>query len=336
MAKQKKRRLKKPYRILRGIYATIVVIAALIVVGYGVYKIAVPPPAIPQTPAPDAQTAEVGTAPNIEASTRQRKDQTYTFLLACPDRASGNADAIMVVTYDVPNQKIGMLSIPRDTLVNEPKPKINATYHAGVDNLKRVVSELVGFPLDFYISIDLEGFVELVDAVGGIDFNVPVEMYYNDPAQDLNIFYHPGMQHLNGQQTMEVCRFRHNADGTGYPLGDIQRSETLRNVMVTVAKKIVSWSSISRVNDFLDILERNIDTNLTATNLAWFASQAMGLNLNTGITGNALPGDGNVTYKGTKYCYELYPEQCLDMINATVNPYLTSLTLQDLNIFQAP
>lgn len=321
---------------MRGIYATIVVVAALIVVGYGVYKIAIPPPTIPQTSADETQTAEAGTAPDIASGSRQRKEQTYTFLLACPDRVSGNADAIMVVTYDVPNQKIGMLSIPRDTLVDEPIPKINSSYHDGIENLKRVVSDLVGFPLDFYIAIDLDGFVELVDAVGGIDFNVPIEMYYNDPAQDLNIFYQPGMQHLNGQQTMEVCRFRHNADGTGYPLGDVQRSETLRNVMVTVAKKIVSWSSISKVNNFVDILQRNIDTNLTATNLAWFAGQGMGLNLSTAITGNALPGDGSVKCKGYKFCYELYPEESLSIINACVNPYLTPLTAEDVDIYQLP
>lgn len=336
MAKRKKRRLKKPYRILRGIYASIVVIAALVVIGYGVYKVAIPPPAIPQTSASETQTTETGTAPDVGTGSRQRKEQTYTFLLACPDRVSGNADAIMVVTYDVPNQKIGMLSIPRDTLVKEPKPKINASYHSGIDNLKRVVSDLVGFPLDFYIAIDLNGFVQLVDAVDGIDFDVPVEMYYNDPKQDLNIFYHPGMQHLSGQQTMEVCRFRCNADGTGYPSGDIQRSETLRKVMVNVAGKIVSWSNISKVNEFVGILQQNIDTNLTATNLAWFAGQGMGLNLNTAITGNALPGDGSVTYKGTKYCYELYPEESLAMINETVNPYLTPLTADDINIFQKP
>ena len=214
--------------------------------------------------------------------------------------------------------------------------RINAAFHGGVENLRDVISDMVGYPIDFTVTIDLDGFVEEVDAVGGVDFDVPVEMYYNDPTQDLNIFYMPGYQHLDGQSAMEVCRFRKNGDGTGYPMGDIQRGETVRNMMITVAKKVVSWSSVSRVDDFMDIVARNIDTNLTMRNMAWFASQGMGLNLTTGVAGGSLPGDGNVTYKGTTYCYELFPEESLALINELVNPYTTPLTLEDTNIFQAP
>jgi LCP family protein required for cell wall assembly len=332
--KKKKRRLRRPYRILRGIYITIVVLAIIVVVGYGVYKVAFPAPTIPtvETDADTQQTQEV--VPGMTSGDHQRRDQTYTFLLTCPDQASGNADSIMVVTYDVPNQKVGMLSIPRDTLVKKKNPKINSSLAGGIDNLVDVVSDLVGFPIDFYIELNLDAFVELVDEVGGVDFDVPVEMYYNDPEQDLNIFYQPGMQHLTGQQALEVCRFRHNADGTGYPLGDVQRAETARNMMITVAQKLMS--NVSKVNRFVSIINENTETNLTLSDLAWFAGKAINLNLSTGVSGNGLPGDGNVSYNGTKYCYELYPEESLAMINELVNPYTTDLTLDDVNIFQAP
>ena len=183
-----------------------------------------------------------------------------------------------------------------------------------------------------YITIDLDGFVELVDAVGGVEFDVPVEMYYSDPTQDLNIFFQPGMQHLDGQAAMEVCRFRKNGDGTGYPLGDIQRSETVRNLMVTVAKKLVS--NIGKLDQFVDIFQRNIETNLSGTDITWFVTKAIGVNLSTGVTGGALPGDGNTTYRGTSYCYELEPAESLTMINQLVNPYTTSLTPEDVNFFQ--
>ena len=163
MAKQKKRRLKKKYRVLRGIYAAVVAVAAVIVIGYGVYKVAVPAPEMKPAAANATQEEEV--APGMEQGSHTRREQTYTFLLACPDQVSGNADAIMLVTYDVPNQKIGMLSVPRDTLVDESSPKINSSLHGGIENLQDVVSDLVGYPIDFYITIDLDGFVELVDAV---------------------------------------------------------------------------------------------------------------------------------------------------------------------------
>ncbi len=335
--KKKKRKLKRKYRILRGIYAALVILAAIIVVAFIALKLSARAPEVPVDPDPNAATqTDTEPAPGQTAGKHQRKEQTYTFLLACPDQASGNADAIMVVTYDVPNQKLGMLSIPRDTLVNKKNPKINSSMHGGIENLQEVVSDLLGIPLDFYVEIDLNGFVELVDAVDGVDFDVPVEMYYNDPTQDLNIFYQPGMQHLTGQQAMEVCRFRHNADGTGYPLGDIQRSETTRNMMITVAKKVLALNNIVKITSYFDILQRNVETDLTASNITWFIGQFLNIDLDTGVTGSGLPGDGSVTYKGTRWCYELYPQESLDVINATVNPYTTPLTLDDLNIFQAP
>ena len=332
---KKKRKLKKPYRILRGIYMVIVVIAALIVLGYAVYKIAIPEPEMSPDPAGSSSAVQAST-PGMEDGAHQRKEQTYTFLLAGPDQESGNADGIMVVTYDVPNQKVGLLSIPRDTLVMKKNPKINSSMKAGIDNLEEVVSDLVGFPIDYYITLDLDAFIEIVDAVGGVDFDVPVEMYYDDPAQDLHIHYKPGMQHLNGQQAMEVCRFRHNADGTGYPLGDVQRAETAQKMMLTIAKKVMSVDSLVNINEFVGIVERNIETDLKGTDIAWFAAKALGLNLSTGVSSDTLPGDGNVTYRGTSYCYELYPEDSLELINKLVNPYTSALTLEDVNIFQAP
>ena len=147
MAKQKKRRLKKKYRVLRGIYAAVVAVAAVIVIGYGVYKVAVPAPEMKPAAANATQEEEV--APGMEQGSHTRREQTYTFLLACPDQVSGNADAIMLVTYDVPNQKIGMLSVPRDTLVDESCPKINSSLHGGIENLQDVVSDLVGYPMEF-------------------------------------------------------------------------------------------------------------------------------------------------------------------------------------------
>lgn len=331
---RKKKRKKKGHGVLKAIYGTVVILAAVIVVCYGVYKVVLPAPEIPADNIGNQQMQE-GVAPRVGGGLYPRREQTYTFLLTCPDQESGNADAIMVVTYDVPNQKLGMLSVPRDTLVKEDYPKINASYHGGIENLERVVTELLGIPIDFTVEIDLNGFIQLVDAVGGIDFDVPVEMYYEDYTQNLEIYYQPGMQHLTGQQTMEICRFRKNPDGTGYPLGDVQRSETIQNVMKTVAKKVVSWSSITKVNDYLKIFQDNVKTNLSATNMAWFASQALSLDLGTGVQGGTLPGDGTVKYRDVDWCYQLYPEEALTLINDLVNPYTQTMSLTDLNIFQA-
>lgn len=328
-----KKKKKRRSSVLKGLYIAIVVLAVLIVAGYGATKFLLTPPST-DDPAASQETLEPGAVPGLSGGKYPHREQTYTFLLVCPDQESGNADAIMIVTYDVPNQKIGMLSIPRDTLVNEKNPKINSSYHAGIENLSRVVSELTGLDFNFTVEIKLEAIAELVDQVGGIDFDVPVEMYYDDPAQDLSIHYMPGMQHLNGQQAVEVCRFRHNADGTGYKLGDVERSQTVRNVMATTAKKLVSFSNVGKIKEFINIFQRNVETNLSASDILWFASQAIQLDLNTAITSTALEGDGSVTYNGTKWCYQLYADKALEAINQYVNPYAQTLTAADLKIFR--
>ena len=84
----------------------------------------------------------------------------------------------------------------------------------------------------------------------------------------------------------------------------------------------------------MDIFQRNIETNLSGTDITWFVTKAIGVNLSTGVTSGALPGDGNTTYRGTSYCYELEPAESLTMINQLVNPYTTSLTPEDVNFFQ--
>lgn len=266
-----------------------------------------------------------------------RKEQYYTFLIAASDDGNGNADTIMLVSYDVKNQTVGVVSIPRDTLVDTERntPKINAAYGGGVEELQSEVSNLVGFPIDYYITVDMNAFVALVNEVGGIDFNVPIDMDYDDPTQDLSIHYTAGLQSLNGQQTLEVARFRKNNDGTGYPDSDLSRIATQQKILTTLAKKVLSWSSITKINSFVDIFADYVETDLTVSDLGWFASQALELDTSDGVSFATLPGDGSVTYRGVEWCYELYPEESLEILNRLVNPYTTDLTLDLTDIIQA-
>ena len=328
MAQKKKRKLKKKYRVLRGIYAAIVAIAAVIVIGYGVYKVAVPAPAQAPVASTTDQTQEQ--VPGMETGDHTRREQTYTFLLTCPDQVSGNADAIMLVTYDVPNQKVGMLSIPRDTLVDQSTPKINSSLHGGIENLQSVVSDLVGYPIDFYINIDLDGFVELVDAVGGVDFNVPIDMEYEDFTQDLYISFEAGMQHLDGQAAMEVCRFRKNNDGSGYT--DVGRTQTQQKLLIALAKKVLAWNSVSKINGFVEIFNKYVSTNMELSEMMYFASQVIYLDTAAGVETATLEGNGEATWRGYTYCYELDPDTTLDTVNRLLNPYDRDLTAEELHL----
>ena len=121
-----------------------------------------------------------------------------------------------------------------------------------------------------------------MDELEGVDVYIPEEMNYDDPYQDLHIHYTKGQHHLNGQQAMEVVRFRHNNDGSGYT--DVGRAEMQRQVLVALAKKVVSWNSLTKVQEFVEIFQEYVKTDLSTTDMLYFASQAVGVDLDTGIT----------------------------------------------------
>ncbi len=332
------RRMKRPHRFLRGLYRTVVVLSATVVALYLAFTFAIRQPEMAQAAnqpvtGQQMQGQETSTEPTISnVGSKVRKDRCYTFLMAASDDGNGNADTIMVMTFDVPNKKIGVVSIPRDTVVNTTRkmPKINAAYAQGIEVLRSEVSNLVGFPIDFVITVDMEAFVKLVQAVGGVEFDVPIEMYYDDPAQDLSIHYMPGMQTLNGQQALEVVRFRKNADGTGYPDSDIGRTRTQQQMLKTLAGKVVSWNNIFKMKEFVDIFSTYVETNLGVRDMLYFANEASKMDVGAALSGATLPGDGTKTYKGYSWCYALYREDALAMLNQNVNPYTEPLTMDDV------
>ena len=236
-------------------------------------------------------------------------------------------DTLIVVSYDVKNQKINMVSVPRDLRVdvsNRSIKKINAAYAYGkMDGLKEEIGRTLGIPIDVTVKVNLRGFAAVINAVGGVDFDVPCGMNYDDPYQDLSIHYRKGMQHLNGQQALEVCRFRQNNGGGGY--GDEGRMQTQRAMLSTVAKKILSWNSLTKVNEFVQIFSDNVETNLSAGNLLWFATQAVNFNMED-LNTMSLPAEWI-----NPYMY-LDPDATLSLVNEYLNPYVQDRTADMLDI----
>ena len=137
----------------------------------------------------------------------KRKEGVYNFLLLGSDKGGGNADTIIVASYDTKSQKVGVLSVPRDTMVDRDwsrNGKINAALgHGGPELLAEEITKTLGVPIDYYFHINLQGFVALVDELGGVDVDIPVDMNYDDPYQNLHIHFKKGPQHLDGQAAME-------------------------------------------------------------------------------------------------------------------------------------
>lgn len=332
------RRVKKSLlSLLAGVgmtvYKALVVLSAIIVLVYAGWRLTVRPPQVdaPVVEEASQQGAQVPEGP-------ERRDLCYTFLLMGTDDGNGNADTLMVATYDVAQQRVGVVSIPRDTIVDRTwsrYPKINGAYGGGggVERVRQEVSHLLGIPIDFYVKVDIRAFVALVDEVGGVDFEVPVDMNYDDPWQNLSIHYQKGMQHLTGQQALEVVRFRHNNDMTGY--SDKGRMQTQQQLLSAVARKVLGWGSLTRIGPFLEIFEKYVDTDLDTDEIMYFASQALYMDLNDGLASRTLKGRGDAVYNGYQWCFELDREQTMTDINELLNPYKTPVTDEMAHIMTA-
>ena len=313
--------------MLVGAYRVITVISVIIVVTYVAWLLLVPKPGMAEELEPAQPNRAEDTAdPAPDASPDARKDDCWTFLLIGTDRVGANTDTLMYLTYDVGEQTVSVASIPRDTKVDADRrvKKINSAYaYGGMDGLKQEIYQTFGLPVDYYIKVDVQAFVALVDEVDGIDFYVPCDRDYDDPWQDLSIHYKEGMQHLSGQQALEVCRFRHNNDMTGY--SDTGRMETQRGVLTAVAQKVISWGSLARINGYLEIIAEYVETDLSLTDMMWFASQAIYFDMD-GLNTMTMPAEWH-----SPYMY-LDPEGTLEMVNTYLNPYEEPRTAEQLNI----
>ena len=319
----KRRRLRRQRRIVLLLVVVIFCLAGVIVVSDGLIK----KPQIEDQPQMQQLEGETSTA-------SRRKDSFYTVLLCGTDDGNGGSDTIMLAAVDTENREINILSVPRDTLVNEDwtVKKINSAYNrGGIDAVKEQVEKIVGFPVDFYITVDLNGFVELINAIDGIDFEVPIDMNYDDPAQDLHIHFSAGLQHLDGEEAMEVVRFRHNNDGGGYPMQDLDRIKTQQAFLKTVADKLFSLQSVIKIPEFARIFSENVTSsdNLSLGNMIWFGNQA--LNIGTeNIRFTTLPGEAKTVYGGSYYVLDA--DACLTLLNESFDPYKADLAASDLDI----
>ena len=329
--------------ILKIFYLILVILCAAVVVLFIVYKTTVKPPEIENTeqveiivqPKPTATTKPgepVTETPEPTVTTIEltRKKDFHTFLLLGTDDGNGNADTIMVGSFDLKNKKISVISVPRDTLVDVERKmkKINAAYGiGGVEQMLDELKPILGFRPDHYITVDIQAFVEVVDVLGGVNYYVPEDMYHNDGAGFI-IDLKEGQQLLNGQQALQLVRYR------GYQNADLGRIQTQQKFIRQLARQVMSWSTIASINQFANIFSTYFDTDLGITELAYFGIQAMDLDFTSDVTFTTFPGDGSVSYLGVPYYYELYPEECLKIINNTVNPYTTDITDTIVNIFQ--
>ena len=262
-----------------------------------------------------------------------RREGVYTLLLAGQDDGNGNTDTMMVVRLDTEKRQIDAVSLPRDTMVNASWQirKLNAAYAmgalnggSGAESLCRHVQRLTGFPVDSYAIVNLSAFVQVIDALGGVDFDVPMAMDYDDIGQNLAIHLQPGPQHLDGVQAMGLCRFR-----SGYADADLGRISMQHRFLQACASQFITLGNIPNVGRVVEILSRNLETDLSGGNIAWFLRQLLrcrGEDIHFHTAPNQPESSGGISYT----VLELDP--WLEMINTCLNPYQEPVEATDLDL----
>ncbi len=343
-------------RALRVLLIVAVVLAVLFAAAAIAARMLFVKPDIPSVPSlSPAESSEAPEDINLSGPklSGERKSNFYTFLVIGRDTGGGgNTDTLLLAAYDVDNQELNVMSIPRDTMVNVSWDikKINSVYNMygggdkGLEALGSELSQLVGFVPDFQVVVEWAAVGELVDAIGGVYFDVPRNMNYDDPTQDLHIHISKGYQLLDGEQAMGVIRYRHDNDMRyGYANGDLGRIETQQAFLKAVVEQCLQIKNVTRIGELARIFNENVTTNLSVNNLLWFGMQAILGNEKDGSTLNmedvnfyTMPNEGASIWSRSYGNYQSYvvpiADELVALVNESFNPYLEELTDQELDI----
>lgn len=221
----------------------------------------------------------------IKLATLDAQDESVgmiNILLLGVDEGGMRSDTIMLASINGKENKVNILSIPRDTRVRIGKgyQKINAAIGIGAQEVKKgnleepeelsveKVKALTGLPIHYFMSIDFEGFKEVIDVLDGVDFEVPFNMVYDDPTQNLHINLKKGMQHLDGEAAHDFVRFRQGNPGyRGYANGDLGRIEAQQAFIRALVKQKLKPEYILKANELFEVISKYVRTNYTARDL---------------------------------------------------------------------
>ncbi len=203
-------------------------------------------------------------------------------LLLGVDKGGMRSDTTMLVSMNGHTGEVNILSIPRDTRipVGNGYQKINAAIGIGAQEVKRgriqepeelsvqKVKQLTGLPIHYFMSVDFDGFKAVIDALDGVDFEVPFDMKYDDPVQGLHIDLKKGMQHLDGEAAHDFVRFRQGNPGyKGYATGDLGRIEAQQAFVKALVQQKLRPKYLLKAGQLFDVVCEYVRTNYTAKDL---------------------------------------------------------------------
>ena len=261
-----------------------------------------------------------------------RREGVSTILLVGTDQGGFRTDTMMLLSFDREKKTTSLVSIPRDTLIycEYSVPKLNSAYgwakggDKGIRELMKRITEIIGFEPDGYMVFDLDTFEKLVDLMGGVRFNVPMDMDYEDPTQQLYIHLPAGERRLNGAEAQQLVRFR-----SGYPNADLGRINVQQAFVASALEQWLSAKNLLYVPSALRLVLKSTKTDLTFGKLVWLAESALRCNPKS-MRIATLPGNA-VDIAGGSY-YVLDPEGVAKLVNEMINPYQEEVSARNLSI----
>ena len=352
--KSRPKKPKKPSRLTRQqklLIAVAVVLAIVLSAVVACQSLFVRPDLPDKNADADSGTQEEeidwgeGTRPRSDG---ERKSQDYytVLILGRDTGGGGNTDTMLLASYDVTNQKATVMSIPRDTMVNVSWDikRINSVYNyygggdRGIQYLYKEIAQLVGFEPDYQVVVEWDAVGQIVDAMGGVWFDVPRNMNYDDPYQDLHIHQEKGYRLLTGDDAMQVLRYRHDNDMRyGYPDGDLGRIKTQQAFLTAMVDQLLQIKNVTKINQFIQVFQNNVETDLSFQNILWFAQQAIlgGLSMEN-VEFVTMPNRTASCWSRTYHNYQSYvvpsADELLELVNTKLSPYTEVFTLSDLDI----
>ena len=201
-------------------------------------------------------------------------DRNINVLMVGVDKGGMRTDVMILGNLNLDTQKITMMQIPRDTYVKGNKrydKKINSAYASGIDVMFREVEIVTGVRIDKYVKVDTSQFREIIDTIGGVEYDVPINMNYDDPVQDLHIHLSKGKQVLDGDKAEQFVRFRKNNNGSGYARGDIERLDAQKGFIKATIKQLFSFKNTMQIPKLVSVFKKMVETNIANADLVSYA-----------------------------------------------------------------
>ena len=341
---REERRAMRP-RWPRRLLAAFLTLAVLAVGAYAGYRVWAKAPETEQGGLNDyttEQPEESGVAAEAPDSAASHRDGVYTFLISGIDVVGYHNDTNLVGMFDTVNGKLNLVSLPRDMLVNVNLniKKINQPYAAAKNNnqdataaLLDTVSDILGYEVDMYAFVNIEAAAEIVDAIGGVYFDIPYDMDWDAPDQDppLHIHIKAGPQTLDGENFVNAMRFRMSNDGSHtYAGGDIQRIEFQHELLMAFAEQALQFGNIANLGEIYSAVMENTETNVSLGNIMFLLEQFLKLD-GEDISFHTIPNRMDGMINGLNYVMPLIDDWVV-MLNEYLNPFDVEITKENLNM----